>query len=1237
MPTPLEQIRQDYREAVACAIEGIDNLEAWNRVRIALSNAILSAWLQAAAKTADGIPVCEITKILYAKDCGAGKEGSAGFQPGNTCAGDGDGGGSPTSTPEFKSWFGDSKVVDDDSGEPLVVYHGTNQDFDEFNIDRSKTERNKHFQGDGMFFSENEYTAEQYSNSQINQFYDKDLVIDELIKSGKPNTAEFIKWQTELGFAKAWELAEEKHGTWSNIDIALEKEGVTDSNDISDIAEWIAGSEEEKSSAFGEFLYLPDSIKEIAKRLGISKYTPKPQTLAVYLKAENILETDNQEEAKNARANGYDAVKYTGPDRVGDSPEWIIFDPTQIKSATGNTGDFDPDNPKITHAKSDCGAGKEGSAGFQPGNTCAGDGDGGGGERKKVVIPKDTLEKPSAGYLSVGHHGDWEDYKQVSLFFLADGEMHTTTIEELAEELGQWKVDDLEGFVTHAHWEVFMRNAGKSDLFVGRIDPVTERYSFTASPKAIKENRENGDANLDAMRKYMDEHHPNFVEHIEEEVNDILESESGDGGGKSILDKSKKEIESAFGAEEVHRDSGNEMWLKDEIKNVEYTDIGWGGEGKRLLDQLKKINPKGDEEEIRKGALWRMRGRTQGSTTLAIRGLWVNPKILQEVTGSNLEQRDLDEPRTQELVKSMKEKGWDEDSYIHVVVHHDGDVRISEGNHRKVASKEAGLDKVKLEITYKLGGENLDPEEYRNDVFHPDKLVDYVYDPDNPKITHAKSDCGAGKEGSKGFQPGNTCAGEGGGERERVTDSDLSEVESRIMEDIEDSLIPEDIVKELYGSYDEAVDSILTNAEEAVYDDEMKDLINWKDDGEKLIQKTKDYFYTKTQDWLKEKYGDVETLTVYRGDYSNRVGKYTEPEFVSTDPTAAEFFATTTAGKDSPSGERGVTQYEIPMESILMCQECFSKGSFGENALLVSPDALIKSIAGDGGGSPTGNTGDFDPDNPKITHKRTFAKVDAFDELFKQFDIEPTLEVGPNLEALADLEGRVPMVRQAVEQMEALSKTLAEEVVVAERMGVLPFMESTSKGVQAALKNAFWVSDVDHSVVINIQRLLADAIRGVMPERTLSLPEFIDHAKLEGAANLTDSRLETIFRTNVSTAANEGVMSVLRDPEAKDLFPLVMITEIDDDRSRPHHAAMDGYITTPAEMDRLKLRPPNGYNCRGSLIKIAWDEADDMGLLDDMGQPDMIAIRRKNSPVQEGLIASGVYPDEGFKRGGFVM
>ena len=34
-------------------------------------------------------------------------------------------------TPQFKEWFGDSKVVDS-AGKPLVVYHGTTADFTSF-------------------------------------------------------------------------------------------------------------------------------------------------------------------------------------------------------------------------------------------------------------------------------------------------------------------------------------------------------------------------------------------------------------------------------------------------------------------------------------------------------------------------------------------------------------------------------------------------------------------------------------------------------------------------------------------------------------------------------------------------------------------------------------------------------------------------------------------------------------------------------------------------------------------------------------------------------------------------------------------------------------------------------------------------------------------------------------------------------------------------------------------------
>jgi len=45
----------------------------------------------------------------------------------------------PELTPEFKKWFGDSKVVDED-GKPLVVYHGAKSSFDEFFLGKKQKE-----------------------------------------------------------------------------------------------------------------------------------------------------------------------------------------------------------------------------------------------------------------------------------------------------------------------------------------------------------------------------------------------------------------------------------------------------------------------------------------------------------------------------------------------------------------------------------------------------------------------------------------------------------------------------------------------------------------------------------------------------------------------------------------------------------------------------------------------------------------------------------------------------------------------------------------------------------------------------------------------------------------------------------------------------------------------------------------------------------------------------------------
>ena len=57
-----------------------------------------------------------------------------------------------TTTDAFKRWFGDSKVVGKD-GKPLVVYHGTDKDFDTFDISRSGSSSGEYL-GKGFYFSQ---------------------------------------------------------------------------------------------------------------------------------------------------------------------------------------------------------------------------------------------------------------------------------------------------------------------------------------------------------------------------------------------------------------------------------------------------------------------------------------------------------------------------------------------------------------------------------------------------------------------------------------------------------------------------------------------------------------------------------------------------------------------------------------------------------------------------------------------------------------------------------------------------------------------------------------------------------------------------------------------------------------------------------------------------------------------------------------------------------------------------
>lgn len=71
-----------------------------------------------------------------------------------------------TNSPEFKKWFGDSKVVDE-NGKPLVVYHNTDAKFSTFDKSKIGTKTDKGMHGRGFYFSNEKDQTYMYGNRQM--------------------------------------------------------------------------------------------------------------------------------------------------------------------------------------------------------------------------------------------------------------------------------------------------------------------------------------------------------------------------------------------------------------------------------------------------------------------------------------------------------------------------------------------------------------------------------------------------------------------------------------------------------------------------------------------------------------------------------------------------------------------------------------------------------------------------------------------------------------------------------------------------------------------------------------------------------------------------------------------------------------------------------------------------------------------------------------------------------------
>ena len=129
-------------------------------------------------------------------------------------------------TKRFKDWFGDwendaknaSKVVDE-NGEPLVVYHGTNQNFNEFSQEKLGINTGT-VSSRAFFFTEDQEEATEYAFLAAKKLISNEDLINE--KSEK------ILKQIEIAERKGnWDLAEKLYLELEENELGAINEGDT--------------------------------------------------------------------------------------------------------------------------------------------------------------------------------------------------------------------------------------------------------------------------------------------------------------------------------------------------------------------------------------------------------------------------------------------------------------------------------------------------------------------------------------------------------------------------------------------------------------------------------------------------------------------------------------------------------------------------------------------------------------------------------------------------------------------------------------------------------------------------------------------------------------------------------------------------------------------------------------------------------------------------------------------------
>jgi len=214
----------------------------------------------------------------------------------------------------FWRWFGDSKVVDAE-GKPLVVYHGTTSEFDSFDLGRSGSVGEDF--GRAIFFTSDTGVAASYT----------------------------ARWSMSPEFAVAREAEDKALSAWGKAAVAHGKDSPE-----------AKAAEAAKEVAAATRRQIADQIDTMQRPIEGANIAPS------YMALQSPLVVDGngdyffkiyRKAFETAQAGGHDGIIFRSvidsANVVNQRPAdvFVAFRPEQVKSSTGNNGEFDPANPSI--------------------------------------------------------------------------------------------------------------------------------------------------------------------------------------------------------------------------------------------------------------------------------------------------------------------------------------------------------------------------------------------------------------------------------------------------------------------------------------------------------------------------------------------------------------------------------------------------------------------------------------------------------------------------------------------------------------------------------------------------------------------------------------------------------------------------------------------------------------------------------------------------------------------------